>query len=47
MPEKYPGKEDRFWAIDIVSKGEEFLYTPEIECNHYFTKNGATWTGLA
>jgi hypothetical protein len=20
MPEQYPGKEDRFWAIDIVNK---------------------------
>jgi len=35
-------KEDRYWAIDILS----YLYTPTIEVNHYYTGNGATWKGL-
>ena len=44
--ETLPGKEDRYWAIDILSKGKSYLYTPEIEVNHYYTSNGATWKGL-
>ena len=39
-------KEDRYWAIDILSKGKSYLYTPQIEVNHYYTGNGATWKGL-
>ena len=45
--EKLSGKEDRYWAKDIVEKGYSCLYTPEIECNHFWTSNGATWKGLA
>lgn len=39
-------KEDRYWAIDILSKRKSYLYTPQIEVNHYYTGNGATWKGL-
>ena len=46
MPEKYPGKEDRYWAIDMVSKGYNYLYNPNSSVNHYYTKNGATWKGI-
>jgi|TARA_Y200000002_G_scaffold95363_1_gene77001 glycosyltransferase involved in cell wall biosynthesis len=46
MPEKYAGKEDRYWAKEIVSLNHTFLYQPNIVCNHFFTKNGATWKGL-
>jgi glycosyltransferase involved in cell wall biosynthesis len=46
MPENYPGKEDRYWAIDIVEKGYTYYYTPKIKCNHYYTSNGATWKGI-
>lgn len=46
MPEKYPGKEDRYWAIDMVSKGHNYLYDPNLSVNHYYTKNGATWKGI-
>ena len=46
MPENYPGKEDRYWAIDIVEKGYTYYYTPKIKCNHYYTNNGATWKGI-
>ena len=46
MPESVPGKEDRFWAKDIVEKGMTYLYVPEIEVNHFFTNKGATWHGI-
>ena len=44
--ESLPGKEDRYWAIDVLSNGKSYLYTPQIEVNHYYTGNGATWKGL-
>ena len=34
-------KEDRY-----LSKRKSYLYTPQIEVNHYYTGNGATWKGL-
>jgi rhamnosyltransferase len=46
MPEQYAGKEDRYWAADVVNKGYTYLYTPVLKCNHYYTHNGATWKGL-
>lgn len=44
--EKLFGKEDRYWAIDILKLGKSYLYTPIIEVNHYYTSNGATWKGI-
>lgn len=41
-----PGKEDRYWAIDMVNRGYEYLYNPQQRVNHYYTKNGATWKGI-
>jgi len=46
MPEKYLGKEDRYWAKEIVDKGYTFLYDPSHIAFHFWTKNGATWRGL-
>jgi len=46
MPEEYFGKEDRYWAQEMVSKGFTFLYDPSLKCYHFWTKNGATWKGL-
>ena len=46
MPEKYSGKEDRYWAKDIVKKGSKYIYIPNIKVNHFYTGNGATWKGL-
>ena len=46
MPEKYASKEDRYWARDIVEKNHTYLYDPTLVCNHFYTKNGATWKGL-
>jgi glycosyltransferase involved in cell wall biosynthesis len=44
--EKLSGKEDRYWAIEVVSKGLTYFYTPNLEVNHFFTNKGATWQGL-
>lgn len=44
--EELSTKEDRYWAIDILKEGKSYLYTPQIEVNHYYTGNGATWKGL-
>jgi len=46
MPEKYAGKEDRFWAKDMVDNNHSYLYDPQHKCFHFWTKNGATWKGL-
>lgn len=44
--EELPGKEDRYWARDIVEKGKQYYYSDQVEVKHYWTKNGATWKGL-
>ena len=44
--EKLSGKEDRYWAIDRVKDNMNYLYTPKVKVNHYWTSNGATWKGL-
>jgi glycosyltransferase involved in cell wall biosynthesis len=44
--ETLSGKEDRYWASDILKLGKSYLYTPSIEVNHYYTSNGATWKGI-
>jgi len=44
--ESLPGKEDRYWAKDIIKKDQSYFYTPSIEVNHYYTRNGATWKGI-
>ena len=47
MPEQYPGKEDRFWAKDMIDKGHTYLYDGLHQtCNHFYTSNGATWKGI-
>ena len=45
--EKLSGKEDRYWAADIVKKGYKYKYDGFYQkCNHFYTKNGATWKGI-
>lgn len=44
--EKLYGKEDRYWAIDMVKKGKKYLYDPELVVEHHWTPNGATWKGI-
>ena len=47
MPEQYAGKEDRYWAKDMVNKGHTYLYDGFYQkCNHFYTSNGATWKGI-
>lgn len=46
MPENYPGKEDRYWAAALNEEGYTYWYAPEFKCNHFYTKNGATWKGI-
>lgn len=46
MPEDVPGKEDRFWARDLVQEGLSYIYDPELEVNHFYTNKGATWHGI-
>ncbi len=44
--ESYSTKEDRYWASDIIEKGYKYYYSPNLEVNHYWTPNGATWKGI-
>ena len=45
--EDLSGKEDRYWAIDMVKKGHTYMYDGENQyCNHFWTPNGATWKGI-
>tara|TARA_A100001391_G_scaffold117659_1_gene79704 strand:- start:557 stop:1198 length:642 start_codon:yes stop_codon:yes gene_type:complete len=44
--DKLSGKEDRYWAKDVVDRGDMYLYEPALQVEHYYTKNGATWKGL-
>ena len=45
--ENLSGKEDRYWAADIVKKGHKYLYDGFYQkCNHFWTSGGATWKGI-
>lgn len=44
--EELYGKEDRYWAKDVINSGQKVLYDPFIECTHHWTPNGATWKGI-
>ena len=44
--EKLYGKEDRYWANDMVKSGHKFLYKSDMICNHYWTTEGKTWQGI-
>ena len=46
IDEKYIGKEDRYWAIDRINENNKIYYDSELECNHYYTNNGATWKSI-
>ena len=47
--DKYPfdenlmGKEDRYWANNMIEKGYSILYDPSISVDHHYTENGNTW----
>jgi len=40
------GKEDRYWARDIIESGGKTLYLPSTEVDHHYTSNGNTWKGI-
>lgn len=44
--ENLTGKEDRYWAIDIVKKGKSYIYAPSLSADHHYTENGNTWKGI-
>jgi len=45
--ERLCGKEDRYWADDLVKSNMKYLYDSEIlRCDHHYTGNGSTWKGV-
>ena len=44
--EQLPGKEDRYWAIDLLSLNKSYIYNPQNIINHFYTPNGNTWKGI-
>mgnify|MGYP001361892237 CR=1 FL=1 len=46
IDEKLIGKEDRYWAIDMINKGNKIYYDSELVCHHHYTVNGATWKSI-
>ena len=45
--ENLQGKEDRYWAISMINKGNKILYSPKLSCDHHYTTSGNTWKGIA
>lgn len=49
---KYPfnpalsGKEDRYWAANMLQQNYCYLYTPKFSAEHFYTSNGNTWKGI-
>tara|TARA_Y100000768_G_C23783346_1_gene589097 strand:- start:83 stop:766 length:684 start_codon:yes stop_codon:yes gene_type:complete len=41
------GKEDRYWANNMIKKKKKILYDPSMLAEHHFTPAGNTWKGLA
>ena len=44
--ERQSGKEDRYWAQNIVDKDYKILYEPVLKCLHHYTSDGNTWKGI-
>ena len=40
------GKEDRYWARDVVAAGLKTLYMSSIIVDHHYTPRGNTWKGI-
>ncbi|MHA2062767.1 MAG: glycosyltransferase family 2 protein [Candidatus Thorarchaeota archaeon] len=45
--ENLQGKEDRYWATEMIDMERKTYYCPSMVCYHHWTPNGATWRGLA
>ena len=41
------GKEDRYWANEMIKAKQTILYDPSMSVKHHYTSNGNTWKGLA
>ena len=37
--ENLVGKEDRYWASDVVENGYSYVYEPKLICHHHYTAN--------
>ncbi len=46
LDEELVGKEDRYWAAEIVRKGHQYLYMPSFVVEHHYTLNGNTWRSV-
>lgn len=44
--EELAGKEDRYWANDIIKKKYKIFYDVNQSVHHHYTLNGATWKGI-
>ena len=44
--ETLTGKEDRYWAIDMIESNNNILYSPTLSCDHHYTDKGNTWKGI-
>ena len=44
--EALTGKEDRYWARDVIENGGSTYYDPTILVDHHYTENGNTWKGI-
>ena len=45
--EQLMGKEDRYWANEMIKAKRTILYDPSMSVKHHYTSNGNTWKGLA
>lgn len=44
--ENLVGKEDRYWAENVVKGGKSYVYEPKLICQHHYTSDGNTWRGV-
>lgn len=44
--ENLTGKEDRYWAQEVIKNKKSYLYDPSLEVDHHYTENGNTWKGI-
>ena len=40
------GKEDRYWAQEVINSGFSIKYSPNHVAYHHYTTNGNTWKGI-
>ena len=40
------GKEERYWAKNVIEKGYKILYDPQMKGDHHYTIYGNTWKGI-